>query len=305
MINILYKNTLLRPYKNKGGEQVGEEVKNSLFIMAGIVSASFGIRGFLVPAQFIDGGVTGISMLINSVTQWPLALLILIINLPFMWVGFRQLGFRFAFRSTFAIIGLSICLAFFHFPSLTDDPLLTALFGGLFIGLGMGLAMRGEAVLDGTDIAAVLISKKSSTLKVSDVILMVNVLIFSTAASVLGLEKALYSIVTYFAASKTVDYLVNGIDEYTGVTIVSASADKIRNAIVENMGRGVTVYKGVRGYGVPGAEIVETEIVYTVITRLEMGRLKSEVQKIDPNAFVVQQSVNDTYGGVVKKRPLH
>jgi uncharacterized membrane-anchored protein YitT (DUF2179 family) len=282
-----------------------KKLKDFLFIVLGILSAGMGIKGFLLSSHLIDGGVTGVSMLLNNIFGISLPLLILIINLPFVFVGYRQMGFSFALKSAVAIGGLSLCLAIIPFPGLTNDRLLTALFGGFFLGLGIGLAMRGSAVLDGTEIAALLISKSSSVLKVSDVILLFNVFIFSAAAFFLGIEPALYSILTYFAASKTIDFLINGIDEYTGVIIVSAESFRIRQVLVDNMGRGVTVYNGKRGYGT-GKEIdIETEILFTVVTRMELSKLKSEVKKIDANAFIVQHSVNDTQGGIIKKRPLH
>lgn len=282
-----------------------DELKDYLLIAVGILSAGMGIKGFLLSSHFIDGGVTGISMLLNNIFGVPLPLLILLINLPFVFLGYKQMGLRFAFKSAVAIGGLALCLAVVPYPDVTSDLLLTALFGGFFIGVGIGLAMRGSAVLDGTDIAALLISKSSPILKVSDVILVLNVFIFASAAFFLGIERALYSIVTYFAASKTIDYLINGIDEYTGVIIVSSQSEKIRAAVVENMGRGVTVFNGKRGYGTPGEIDINTEILFIVITRLEIGRLQTIVEKLDPVAFIVQQSVNDTKGGVLKKRPLH
>ncbi|MFL5789513.1 MAG: YitT family protein [Flavisolibacter sp.] len=285
--------------------RVLKEVKNTIFVLVGILSAGMGIKGFLLSSHFIDGGVTGISMLINSITGISLPLLLLLINVPFIIIGYRQMGTKFAFKSSLAIAGLSLCLAFMPYPDITPDLLLTSVFGGFFIGLGIGLAMRGGVVLDGTDIAALLISKKSHLLKVSDVILLLNVLIFSTAAFFLGIEKALYSILTYFAASKTIEYIINGIDEYTGVTIVTAESDKIVEFIVDEMNRGVTLYSGKRGYGTRGESNIDSEIIFTVITRLEIGRLQTEINRIDPHAFVVQHSVNDIHGGIVKKLPLH
>ncbi len=187
-------------------------VKNTLLIVAGILSTGMGIKGFLLSSRFIDGGVTGVSMLLTELFDWPLALLIPAINLPFIALGYRQIGGQFALKSAVAIAGLSVCIALVPYPDVTPDLLLTAVFGGFFIGLGIGLAMRGGAVLDGTEIAALLISRGSHLLKVSDVILLLNVVIFSTAAFVLTIESALYSIITYFAASKMIDFLVHGLE---------------------------------------------------------------------------------------------
>ncbi|MBK0401511.1 YitT family protein [Adhaeribacter sp. BT258] len=280
-------------------------IKDFLLIVAGIISATFGLEGFLLSSHFIDGGVTGISMLLASISGYGLPILIAVLNLPFILLGYRHLGKGFAVKSTFAILGLSIALATVHFPEMTHDKLLTAVFGGFFIGLGIGLAMRGGAVLDGTEIAALLISKKSPLLKVSDVILILNVVIFTSAAFFLGLDVALYSILTYFAASKMIDFVVQGIEEYTGITIISEQSELIRQAITENLGRGVTIYKGKRGFGARGDRNLEMDIVFTVVTRLEIPALRLEIEQIDPKAFIIQQSINDTTGGMVKRRALH
>src|SRR6267378_1162361 len=171
----------------------------------------------------------------------------MVINLPFIALGYRQIGRAFAIKSTLAIAGLAFCLAFVKYPDVTPDKLLTAVFGGFFIGAGIGLAIRGGAVLDGTEIAALLISKSSHLLKVGDVILLLNILIFLTAAFFLGIEAALYSMLTYFAASKTVDFLIHGVDEHTAITIMSDQSEEIRQSIIRDLHRGVTVYKGEGG----------------------------------------------------------
>lgn len=280
------------------------EAKNILLIVIGIFAAGMGIKGYLLSSHFIDGGVTGISMLLNNIFGWPLYVLIPLLNLPFVVLGYFQMGWKFALKSTFAILGLALCLALVPYPDVTPDKLLTALFGGFFIGLGIGLAIRGGAVLDGTEIAALLVSKSSGALKVSDVILILNILIFTTAIFFLGVEPASYSIVTYFAAAKTIDFLLHGLEEYTGVTIVSEKSEAIRAAIVERLGRGVTVYSGKGGHGKRGGSATETEIIFTVVTRLEVGRLQSLVHALDENAFVVQHSINDMRGGTMKRMPV-
>ena len=276
------------------------ELKNSLFIATGILSAGMGLQGFLLSSRFIDGGVTGVSMLLAKVLGLPLSALILIINLPFIALGYRHIGRDFAVRSAAAIVGLSACLATIHYPDVTPDKLLTAVFGGFFIGAGMGLAMRGGAVLDGTDIAALLISKRSHLFRVGDVILGLNIVIFLTAAFFLGVDSALYSILTYVAASKTLDFLLHGIEEYTAITIVSEQSDPIRQAITSVLGRGVTVYKG-RG-GMTGAD---QDILFCVVTRLEIGKVLDIAQKIDPSAFIVVHPLADAKGGVLKKIAPH
>jgi uncharacterized membrane-anchored protein YitT (DUF2179 family) len=272
------------------------ETRNTALILLGILSAGLGLKGFLLSSRFIDGGVTGVSMLLSEVLGLPLALLILVINLPFIALGYRLIGKSFAFRSALAITGLSLCLAFIKYPDITPDKLLTAVFGGLFIGAGIGLAIRGGAVLDGTEIAALLVSKSSHLLRVGDVILILNVFIFTAAAFVLGIESAMYSILTYFAASKTIDFLIHGIEEYTAVHIVSEASEHIRDAIIRDLHRGVTVYKG-RG----GRSGAEQEILFCVVTRLEIGKVKTLVKDIDQTAFVVTHPLSDAVGGVLKR----
>lgn len=276
------------------------EAKNILLVILGILCAGMGIKGFLLSSHFIDGGVTGVSMLLASVLGVPLALLIPLINLPFIALGYRLIGWKFALRSTCAIAGLSLCLALVRYPDVTPDLLLTAVFGGLFIGAGIGLAIRGGAVLDGTEIAALLISKNSHLLKVGDVILILNVFIFAAAAFFLGIDRALYSVLTYLAASKTVDFLIHGIEEYNAIIIVSEQSDQIRETIVRLLSRGVTIYHG-RG-GLTGNPV---NILYCVVTRLEIGRVKNVVREIDEAAFVVIHPLADAVGGVIKKTTRH
>ena len=276
------------------------EAINVTLMILGILSAGLGLKGFLLSSRFIDGGVTGVSMLLADVFGWPLSILILAINLPFIALGYRQIGKAFAIKSTLAIAGLSLCLAFVKYPDVTPDKLLTAVFGGFFIGAGIGLAIRGGAVLDGTEIAALLISKNSHLLKVGDVILLLNILIFSAAAFFLGIEPALYSMLTYFAASKTIDFLIHGVDEFTAVIIVSERSEEIRQAIIGDLGRGVTIYKG-RG----GLSDTEQDILFSVVTRLEIGRVKTVANKFDEDSFIVTYPLANAEGGVVKKLALH
>src|SRR6266498_323362 len=281
-------------------KKIIREALNTTLIVLGILSAGLGLKGFLLSSHFIDGGVTGISMLLANVLAWPLSILILAINLPFIALAYRQIGRGFAIRSTLAIAGLALCLAFIKYPDVTPDKLLTAVFGGFFIGAGIGLAIRGGAVLDGTEIAALLISKNSHLLKVGDVILLLNILIFSAAAFFLGIESALYSMLTYFAASKTVDFLIHGVEEYTAVIVMSDRSEEIRQAILRDLGRGVTVYKG-RG----GLTDTEQDILFCVVTRLEIGRIKTATHEIDLGAFIVVHPLADAEGGVIKKLALN
>jgi uncharacterized membrane-anchored protein YitT (DUF2179 family) len=279
---------------------VRREALNILLIAAGIVAAAFGLKGFLLSSSFIDGGVTGVSMLLAKVTAAPLSVWLPLVNAPFVALGYRQMGRAFAIRSTLAIAGLSAALATMHFPDVTPDRLLTAVFGGFFIGAGIGLAVRGGAVLDGTEIAALLISKRSHLLKVGDLILGFNIVLFLAAMSILGVEPALYSILTYLAAARTLDFVIYGLEQYTAITIMSSRSALIRERIVGELERGVTVYKG---YG--GLTGVEQEILYCVVTRLEIGKVKTIVRTIDEHAFVVSHPLADAEGGVVKRAAMH
>lgn len=278
-------------------------VKETGFIILGVFSAAIGLESFLLPSKFIDGGATGISLLISELTGTSLSVLLVLVNLPFIVIAYKAVGRQFSVKTAIAICLLALITATVHFPDVTHDKLLVAVFGGFFLGAGIGLSVRGGAVIDGTEVLAIYLSRKFRT-KIGDVIIVINIVIFSFAAYFLSPETALYAMITYLAASKTVDFVVEGIEEYTGVTIISSHTDEIRTMIIEQMGRGVTIYKGKRGFGKRGHQTEDMEIVYTVITRLEINKLNNEIEKIDPNAFIVMSSVKDTKGGMIKKRPL-
>ncbi|WP_271768018.1 YitT family protein [Aquimarina algiphila] len=276
--------------------------KDVFLIVLGVISAAFGLESFLLPNMFIDGGVTGISLLVSEITSIPLYILIVVINIPFIFLGFKVIGKRFAIRATIAISGLALSLLLIDFPEVTQDKLLVSVFGGFFLGAGIGLSVRGGGVLDGTEVLAIFMSKKLGT-TVGDAITIINVIIFSAAAYLLSIETALYSMLTYLAASKTLDFVIEGIEEYTGVTIISEHNTKIMDMITHTMRRGVTIYQGKQGYGNHG-HMNEIDILYTVVTRLEISKLNREIEKIDPNAFVIMHSINDTRGGMIKKRSI-
>ena len=295
--------TLLNVDRNKNYRvDLKRQIKNFILITLGIFSAAFGFKGFLLTNHFIDGGATGISLLISALTKIPLYILIICVNIPFIILAHQVMGRQFAIKTAMAIAGLALVLAFVTFPNVTDDNLLVAIFGGFFLGAGIGFAIRGGAVIDGTEVLAIFLSRKVGA-TIGDIIIVINVLIFGAAAYFLGVEIALYSMITYLSASKTLDFIVEGIDEYIGVTIVSSQSEEIRQMIINKMGRGVTVYTGKSGYGKRG-ETSDVEIIYTVITRLELNKLNTEIEKIEPDAFVVMNSVKDTKGGMIKKRPL-
>ncbi len=281
-----------------------QTLKSVLLIGLAISLATIGLKGFLLPNGFLDGGVTGISLLLNRVTGLDLSILILSLNLPFIFMGSKQISKAFALRTAIAIALLASLIHFVQFPQITEDKLLISIFGGFFLGSGIGLAMRGGGVIDGTEILALQLSR-SSSLTVGDVIALFNIMLFSISAVVINIETALYSILTYVSASKAVDFWISGIEEYIGVTVISKKAELIRQAVIHELRRAVTVYKGEGGFGSTGLRENEVQILFSVVTRLEVHQLTSTIERIDPGAFVVQQPVNETRGGMIKKRPLH
>jgi uncharacterized membrane-anchored protein YitT (DUF2179 family) len=277
-------------------------IKRVFMILIGILSASFGLEAFLIPNGFIDGGVTGISMLMGHVTGIPLYYWIVIINLPFVIMAYLQINLRFAVYSIFAIALLAITLAFVPFSSVTEDKLLISIFGGFFLGLGIGFAVRGSSVIDGTEILALAVSKRTF-LSVGDTILVLNVIIFSFAGYLLGLETALYSLITYFVASKTVDFVIHGIEEYYGLTIISDKHPEIQEMLMNKLNKSITLYKARGGRATIGDE--DMQVIYTIVTRLEVNRVIRKVLEIDPKAFVAEHILGDVHGGMVKRKPLH
>lgn len=283
--------------------QLLDHLKDALFIVAGVASAAFGLESLLLPNHFIDGGVTGISLLLVELTGLRLSLLLVLVNLPFLLLARVVIGKRFAWNTAIAITLLSLTLTFVHFPEVTEDKLLVSVFGGFFLGTGIGLSMRGGSVLDGTEVLAIFLSRRLGT-KVSDWVILINIVIFSVAAYMLSIEQALYSLLTYIVASKALDFVVDGIEEYTQVTIISQHPDAIRHCLVEQMKAGVTIYCGRGGYrsDEKGKDI---DIITTVITRLEISKLTRLVAEIDERAFITMASINDTRGGMVKRKGVH
>jgi len=276
--------------------------RDLLFISLGILSATFGLKGFLIPNNFIDGGATGIALLIRQLTGARLGVMLVLINIPFLLLGLGVIGRNFAIKAALAIAALALLAAFINFKPVTDDKLLVAVFGGFFLGAGIGLTIRGGAVIDGTEVVALYLSKRLGT-TVGDIITIINVIIFGITAYFISIDVALYAMVTYLAASKTVDFVIEGIEEYTGVTIISTHNEEIKEMIINKLGRGVTVYKGREGFGKQG-HTDDKNIIYTVVTRLEISRMNNEIHKIDPNAFVIMTAIKDVKGGMIKKRRL-
>lgn len=298
----LEKKGYLHLQKNNLSITIKQYTKDVALIIMGIFSAAFGFKGFLLSNHFIDGGATGISLLLYDLTSVPLYILLILVNIPFIFLGRKILGTTFAIKTVLAIFGLAFVLGTISFPDVTQDNFLSALFGGFFLGLGIGLSVRGGAVIDGTEILAIFLSKKIGT-TIGDIIIIINVFIFSIAAYLLSVEIALYSMVTYLAASKTLDFVIDGIEEYTGVTIVSDQNIEIKKMLLNQFRQGILAYKG-ESILLENEESKDINILYTVVSRLELNLLKSELEKIDPHAFLIMSSIKDTKGGKIKKRIL-
>ncbi len=278
--------------------------KDFLFISIGICMASIGLKGFLLPNGFFDGGAMGMSLLLEILTPINLSVLIVLVNIPFILLGARQFSWAFALKSSLAILALAFLVHYIEVPTITADKLLIAVFGGFFLGTGIGFAIRGGAVIDGTEVLAISISRKSS-LTVGDFITLFNVFLFAFAAILVNLETAMYSMLTYISASKTVDFFINGVEEYLGVMIMSPQSEEIKTMISFDLGRGVTVLKSDGGYGEKASQLPDRKVLFCVITRLEVTRLLTAIERIDPKAFVIQYPIKDTKGGMIKKRPMH
>ncbi|MGI4022383.1 MAG: YitT family protein [Janthinobacterium lividum] len=279
-----------------------QTITDTLSTIAGILFCGFALKGFLVPNQFFDGGVTGISLLIHELYHINIAYVIIVANLPLIIMGAYQINYTFALKTLAAVIGLGLCLLFIPYPQITSDKLLVSIFGGVFMGIGVGLSMRGGCALDGIEVLALYTNKRIS-FTISEIILGINVIIFLIAAVKLGLPTALYSILTYYTASKTISFVIEGLEEYTGVTIISGQSEPIKEKLVMELGRGITIYKGERGFLKDSFKISQDcDIVFTVVTRLEVRRLKNMVHHLDPNAFIFTSTIKEAAGGVLKRR---
>ena len=280
-------------------------LKDILYIVAGILICGFALKSFLLPNAFFDGGVIGISLLISELYHVNIAYVIIAANIPFIIMGVFQVNGRFAWKTLAAIIGVGICLQFVPYPVITSDKLLVCIFGGVFMGTGVGLAIRGGCALDGIEVLALFTLKRSS-FTISEIILGINIIIFCIAAFEISLPTALYSIMTYYAASHATKFVLEGLEEYTGFTIISGQSELIKKKLVMELGRGITIYKGERGFLKDSFDVSHpVDIIFTVVTRLEIRRLRNTVQSIDPNAFMFTGTIKEAAGGVLKKRARH
>jgi uncharacterized membrane-anchored protein YitT (DUF2179 family)/predicted metal-dependent HD superfamily phosphohydrolase len=287
-------------------EKTADSVQDFFLMVLGVIVAGFSLKGFLVPNHFFDGGVTGISLLIHELYGYNLAMVIVLANIPLIAVAYFTVSRHFAIKTLVCVTLLALCLFLFPYPVIkTADSILIAIFGGFFLGTGIGLCMRAGCALDGVEVLALKTFKKTP-FTVTEIILAINILIFGVAAFELGILTALYSILTYFTASKSIDYVVEGIEAYAGVTIISGQSDLLKHRLVNELGRGITVYKGERGF-LPGQfeTSADCDIIFTVVTRLELRRLKNLVHDTDPKAFVFASTIREASGGVLRKRTSH
>jgi uncharacterized membrane-anchored protein YitT (DUF2179 family)/HD superfamily phosphodiesterase len=282
-----------------------EKIKDYILIILGVTMAGFALKGFLVPNHFFDGGITGISLLLHEIYHFNLALTILMLNIPLIIVGYYTVGKIFATRTILSVLLLGISLWLLPTPMMTNDKLLISIFGGVFLGVGIGLVMRSGAALDSIEVLALYTLKRTS-FSITEIILAINVIIFLIAAIEFGIETSLYSILTYFAASRSIDYIIEGLQAYTGVTIISSKSEELKFQLVNKLGRGITVYKGERGF-LPGQFDVsqDCDIIFTVISRLEMRKLNSLVHEIDPKAFVFANTIKEASGGLIRRKHKH
>jgi uncharacterized membrane-anchored protein YitT (DUF2179 family) len=278
-------------------------VGNLLLIIIGVALAVLAMKGFMIPNKLIDGGVTGISILLHAKFGTDISALTILINLIFIYLGYKRIGKTFAVQTTIAVVLLSAGLYFLpQFKAITNDHLLIAIFGGILIGSGLGLVIRGGGVIDGAEVIAVFTRRKTGFSN-SEIIMMINTVIFGIAAIWFGIETTMYCIITYFTATRATHYVVDGIEEYTAMNIVSSRQEEVKSFLVNELGKGITVYKGERGY-LPGSFDVktDTEIIVTIITRLEIKQIQDSLMKIDPKAFIYVQSIKEAAGGILKVR---
>ena len=258
------------------------------------------MKSFLVPNNVIDGGITGISMMLSYLTSWKLGIFIFLLNLPFFFIGYKQIGKTFAISTLYGIVILSISTTLLHpVPAFTDDILLASLFGGMFLGIGVGTVIRYGGSLDGTEILAILASKKLP-FSVGEIVMFFNIFILGSAGFVFSWDRAMYSILAYFIAYKTMDIVIAGLDESKFVWIISDESQEIGDAIMNRLGRGVTYLSGEGAYSGE-----DKKVIFCVINRLEEAKLKDIVKDYDPSAFLAVGDIAEVRGGRFKKRDIH
>ena len=275
---------------------------NSVQILMGVGLALFALKGFMIPNHFLDGGITGVSLLLHELFHIPVNYLLIVVNLPFIVLAYAKISKEIAIKSLIAIILLAVGLHFVQIPSITHDKLLISIFGGAIIGMGMGLVMRAGAVIDGIEIIAVMTTKRIGV-TISEVIVVLNAILFLIAALKFGIEIGMYALITYFTAVRAADYVVDGVEEFTALTIICSKSDEVKSIIVNEFRKGITVYKGERGY-LPGSFDAKSDcdVIVTIVTRLELLSIKNAIRATDPTAFMYVNSIKEASGGIIKHK---
>ncbi len=279
--------------------------KPMVFRLVGIACAIIAFRGFLIPNKFLDGGITGIALLVHKIFEIHISPLLIILNIPFLILGYYKMGKNFAINSSLSILLLAIGLFFIDIPAVTSDKFLIAIFGGMFIGLAIGFIIRSGGVIDGLEVIVEYTNSKS-IFSSGEIIMTINTLIFLTAAYKFGLEKAMYSIITFYTALQTYHYVIDGFEAYTAMTIVSKDFEEVKKLIVTEYGKAISVYKGERGYLPSNFDVKhDCDIIVAVVTRLEIFHLEKAILAVDPKAFIYIQSIKEVNGGIIKRVKSH
>lgn len=278
---------------------VKQKMKKLFFIVLGAIIVAFALETFFVPAGIIDGGVTGIALILNKITGWSLGIFLLALNIPFILLGYKQIGMSFALSSVIGVSVMSLGTVLIPHGHVTTDPLISSVFGGGILGLGVGLVLRSNATTDGSETVAILISRKSA-LSVGEIVLIINVFILLSGGLVFGWTKALYSIIAYYIAVKVIDMVMNGFQENKAIWIISDQSRELGQAIIDRLGRSVTYLSGEGAYSGE-----DKNMIYVVVTRLEEAKLLEIVDSIDKQAFLTVGSVSEVRGGRFKKKDIH
>jgi uncharacterized membrane-anchored protein YitT (DUF2179 family) len=275
-------------------------IKKAIFMFIGASLMAVGLEIFLIPNKVIDGGIVGISIITSYLSGIPLGVFLLLLNLPFLFLGYKQIGKTFAFSTLYAVVIMSVGTYLLHpVPPFTDDLLLATVFGGIILGIGVGLVIRFGGSLDGTEIVAILLNKKTP-FSVGEVVMFFNFFILGSAGFVFGWDRAMYSLIAYFIAFKMIDIVIEGLDDSKSVWIISEKSQEIGDALVSRLGRGVTYLHGEGGF--TGGH---KRVIFCVITRLEEAKLKTIVEELDQAAFLAIGNIHDVKGGRFKKKDIH
>lgn len=280
-------------------------LKSLLLKILGVSCAVIAIKGFMIPNLFLDGGLLGISILFHEFYHIDVSIPLILLNLPFVYIGYRKFGGNFALHTLVTLIILGILLSLLPVPTITKDHFLVAVFGGVFVGLGIGFVIRSGGVIDGLEVIAAYTNTRFG-LSTTEIIMAINTTIFLIIAFFLGLEKAMYSIITFFTALKISDYVVDGFEKLISLTIISPNDQLIKELIVKQFNKPITIYKGERG-NLPGSYEIkhDCEVIVTVVTRLEVHKMRKAIAKADPHAFMFIQNIKEVDGGVISRKSGH